>query len=161
MTRFGTGMLISAFLVSVPSLGAADPKPRNAQPATAAKISKIYAGKTDAWDTDCSGGIYFGPNGQARAWCAASPDNLGVGTWYATNEGQLCHKLRWYSRTGNTTSASDEQTTCIDHVDKRWGDTFRSYPDSADWWPINEFSGLSRGYRFQANVQATRAKLGL
>ncbi|UYV36160.1 DUF995 domain-containing protein [Rhodobacteraceae bacterium D3-12] len=161
MTRFSKGMLISAFLVAVPSLGIADPKPRNAQPATAAKITKIYAGKTDVWDTDCGGGIYFGPNGQARAWCATNPDTLGAGTWYATNQGQLCHKLKWYYPQGSGAGVSAEQTSCIDHVDKRWGNTYRNYADSAEWWPIDDYSGPKRGYKFQANVKAARAKLGL
>lgn len=162
MNRLSTGIIISAILMSAPSIASADPQPKNAQPASAAKIAKAYAGKTDLWETDCGGGIYFGPNGQARAWCADNPNVLGVGTWSADDTGQLCHKLRWFARQGSSRATSGPvETTCIAHLDKRWGDLYRSFPGDNEWWALNEFSGLTRGYKYQANVKAARAKLGL
>ncbi|MDQ2092988.1 DUF995 domain-containing protein [Rhodobacteraceae bacterium 10Alg 79] len=135
--------------------------PRGAQPASPTKVFQAYIGKTDLWDADCGGGIYFGPNGQARAWCSQNSDNLGAGAWSVQSDGQLCHELTWYWPNGQRSGMSAGDRACISHVVDRRGKLWRSWPESTEWWPIDENSGLVRGYKFQNDIRKTRSKLRL
>ncbi|MDU8929823.1 DUF995 domain-containing protein [Alisedimentitalea sp. MJ-SS2] len=148
-------------LFSVPAVAVADKMPRGAQPATAQKIAQIYAGKTDMWEENCGGGIYFAPNWQARAWCQEQPENLGAGKWTVDNQGVLCQNLNWYWPNGNRAGKSKGETVCISHVVDRAGKVWRSWPGDSEWWPVDNDAGMVRGYKFQSNVRATRSKLGL
>ncbi len=155
--RFVTAILIAA----TPIVALADPMPRAAQIASSGQVARAYVGKTDPWDKDCSGGIYFGSNGQARAWCAENSDSLGAGSWTADNQGRLCHQLTWYWPNGRRAGTSVGEYSCISHVVDRRGKLWRSWPNDSEWWPMDGESSLIRGYKFQSNVRQTRAKLGL
>jgi len=135
-------------------------KPKRADVAPAHKIIKMYQGKTDLWSTDCNGGIYFSPLGQARAWCADKSGNLGAGTWTADSQGRLCHNLNWYWQDGQRSGKSSGGEECIAHIIDRGGSMWRSWPNSSEWWPMREHSGLVHGYKFQDEVRQTRALLG-
>lgn len=160
MRSLGAALLLASFTVSAPTLTLADSLPRGAKPASLAKIQKAYSGKTDLWKDNCDGGIYFSPSGQARAWCKESGDNLGAGTWSIDAQGNLCQDLTWYWPNNGTAGSSDGGSTCISHVQDRWGQLWRSWPGSDEWWPVDRYSGLVRGYKFQSQVQQTRSKLG-
>lgn len=161
MKVFARGLLSVVVFAYAPIMAKADPMPRGAQPASPSKVAQAYSGKTDLWETDCGGGIYFGPNGQARAWCSQNSDNLGAGTWYVQSDGQLCQELTWYWPNGQNAGASAGDRACISHVVDRRGKLWRSWPESSEWWPIDATSGLVRGYKFQNNVRHTRQKLNL
>ena len=161
MKIFASGFLSAVLLVVAPGSATADPRPRGAQPASPAKVTQAYAGKTDLWEADCGGGIYFGPNGQARAWCAQKDGNLGAGAWSVQSDGQLCQELTWYWPNGRSYGASKGNRACISHVVDGRGKLWRSWPGSEEWWPIDSPSGLVRGYKFQSNVKQVRSRLGL
>ena len=160
MKIVGTILISAISLSSIPAMALADAKPNDWQPASPQKIAKTYSGKTDLWDTDCSGGIYFAPNEEVRAWCAESSDNLGAGTWSVDNTGQVCQDLKWYWPNGDHTEASSSETLCISHVVDRSGKMWRSWPNDPEWWPMDRSSGLIQGYKFQTNVHQARSELG-
>lgn len=156
-----SAILSSAILISsICTVALADAKPKGWKPASPTKIAKAYAGKTDIWDTGCSGGIYFAPNNEARAWCAESSDNLGAGTWSVDNKGQVCQNITWYWPNNERAAASDSDILCISHVVDRTGRMWRSWPNDPEWWPMGRSSGLVKGYKFQTNVLQARSELG-
>ncbi|MBQ4806179.1 MULTISPECIES: DUF995 domain-containing protein [Phaeobacter] len=153
-------LVAAALSCILPMAAAADPLPRSAKIASPQKIAKIYSGKTELWTNNCGGGIYFGPGGQARAWCADQSENLGAGTWSVDANGQMCQDLVWYYPSGRRAGASASDKSCISHVVDAWGVMWRSWPNDPEWWPMGKDAGLVRGYKFQTQVRQTRSKLG-
>lgn len=160
MRSLGKALIVIGCSVFASTATMADSLPGGAIPANISKITKAYSGKTDLWDSGCDGGIYFSPGGQARAWCKDSSDSLGAGTWNIDAQGNLCQDLTWYWPNDRQAGSSPGDSTCIAHIQDRWGQLWRSWPGSEDWWPVDQYSGLVRGYRFKAEVMATRSKLG-
>ncbi|MCG7624655.1 DUF995 domain-containing protein [Epibacterium sp. Ofav1-8] len=155
-------LLSLSLVASLPAAAFADPKPRNARPAPVDKVIGAYAGKTDLWEQDCGGGIYFSPNNQVRAWCAENSENMAAGTWTVSADGTLCQNLTWYYPQGNAAGSSAAEPLCIQHVVNGWGVMYRSWPGSTEWWPVTSAtSTLKRGYVFQSDVDTAKNKLGL
>ena len=155
-----TGILAAFVLMIAPIETVADPKPRNAKIASSDKIVRAYAGRTAPWDEGCDGGIYFGGNAQARAWCAQNSESLGAGTWSANSQGELCYELTWYWSDRNRIGSSLDERICISHVVDRVGRVWRSWPNEPEWWPMDRSGGMVRGYKFKNEVRQTRNKLG-
>ncbi|MGJ8615434.1 MAG: DUF995 domain-containing protein [Sulfitobacter sp.] len=161
MKIFSAGLVAAAILACAPIAASADPKPLGAKVASASQIARAYAGKTDLWDADCSGGIYYGGSAQARAWCAEKGNNLGAGTWSTDNNGNMCYKLKWYWPNGNRAGSSTGETSCISHVVDAAGRVWRSWPGDSEWWLMRGSSSMVRGYKFQDEVRRTQNRLGL
>lgn len=140
----------------------ADRLPAGASAPSAAQVSAAYAGKTDVWNENCGGGIYFSPNGVATAWCAENSDNFGSGDWTIRSDGSLCTDLNWYWPNPNGRAGSSPGgTSCILHVTGPFGGLWRSW-DGEEWWRmLPSESGLKPGYLFQDDVDRTRRRLGL
>lgn len=150
-----------AMIAVLPTASIADPLPSGAKTPRPDQVEAAYLGRTDLWTTDCSGGIYFGGNNQARAWCGENSDSLGAGMWGVDSYGRLCHELTWYWPNGNRAGSSLGDRTCVQHVVDRAGRVWRSYPGQTEWWPVNSDAGLVPGYKFQNEVLATKRRLGL
>lgn len=161
MTQRRTGLLAAIVFLSVPAMSFADALPKGAQPANPQKVASAYVGKTDLWDTNCNGGIYFSANSQVRAWCSDNSNNLGAGTWSVDDQGRLCHQLTWYWPNGSRAGSSIGDRSCISHVVDRFGKLWRSWPSDPEWWPMGRNSSLVKGYKFQSDVRQTRENLGL
>lgn len=161
MKTLGIGLLSSVVAFSLSTAALADQKPRNARIAPKDKIVRLYAGKSDLWEQDCSGGNYFAPNGQTRAWCGSNPDSFGAGTWTADDQGRMCYQLRWYWREGNNTGVSNSDEQCILHVVDGWGAVWRNWPGSSEWWKAERSTRPVKGYKFQKEIQETRDRLGV
>lgn len=160
MKLIGAGTLPAIFLMAVPAAVPADPMPTGAQTPSLQKVEMAYTGKTDLWQGECDGGIYYASGGQVRAWCAQNSESLGAGTWRVEPDGRMCFQLTWYWREGDETKAATDETECISHVVTRGGKLWRNWPENADWWPLDRYSGLVRGYEFMENVRRTREVLG-
>ncbi len=152
-TFLATGL--AAALFAAPAQ--ADPKPAGAQPASAQAVAQAYAGKSEDWDENCNGGIYYAPNWQARAWCGDTPDAIGAGRWTVDDQGTLCTEMGWFSPEGNGAAEKD----CIAHVADRRGRLWRNWPGESEWWPLRGAEGFSRGYKYRGQVDSVRQKLGL
>lgn len=154
-------LLACTFFAIVPFYSVADPLPSSAKSPTPAQVFGAYLGKTAIWDENCGGGIYFGPNQQARAWCAQNSESLGAGKWSVDAYGRMCHELVWYWPNNGRAGRSAGEKTCIQHVVDRSGRIWSNYPGEADWWPVEDNPNLVRGYTFQSEILATKGMLGL
>lgn len=151
---------LSALLLGTLSLSA-DPLPSGAKTPDAGKLAAAYLGRTELWESDCGGGIYFGPKGQARAWCATNPEGFAAGTWSVDAYGRMCHHLLWYYKSGSRVGSSAGDPACITHVSDRRGRIWRKWPQSDEWWLLEEGEGVRRGYLFQDRVQAAKRRMGI
>ncbi len=153
--------LASILILALPISATADPLPYGAKTPAPKQIIAAYMGKTALWEKDCEGGIYFGPNEQARAWCAQKSEVLGAGKWTVDAYGRMCHNLTWYWPNNDRAGSSAGERTCIQHVVDRFGRVWRRYPGQAEWWPIKGDSTLVRGYTYRKETAAAQKKLGL
>ena len=158
---FRKNWLVGLLIMALPVSAAADPLPYGARTPEPRQIIAAYVGKTEKWDADCQGGIYFGSNSQARAWCAQSGDSLGAGEWTVDTYGRMCHNLKWYWPNNGRAGSSPGETSCILHVVDRFNRVWRSYPGQTEWWPIKGDGTLTRGYTYQREVLALKNKLGI
>ena len=157
-----TSVATAVVALSMAAAAQADTKPRGAQLASPEKIAAAYSGKTDLWQDNCGGGIYFSPNNLARAWCEKDADVVGAGTWSIDDAGRLCQKLNWYYPDSNGGAGKSEgERNCINHVVDRWGKLWRNWPGDTEWWPVDSSSGLVRGYKFRSNVEQAESRAGL
>ncbi|MFY1706864.1 DUF995 domain-containing protein [Tritonibacter scottomollicae] len=155
-------LLSISLMASLPMVALADPKPRNARPASAQKVINTYSGKTDLWERGCQGGIYLSPNKRARAWCSENSDSMAAGTWSVSQDGTLCQNLTWFWSEGANVGSSASEPLCIQHVINSWGVMYRRWPGGSEWWPMtNSNSSLRRGYVYQSDVAKARDKIGL
>jgi len=153
--------LACCLIAAVPVAAMADPLPYKAKTPAPSQVIAAYIGKTEQWDADCDGGIYFGPNNQARAWCAQSSDSLGAGTWTVDSYGRMCHNLTWYWPNNGRAGSSPGEKSCIQHVVDRFDRVWRSYPGQSEWWPVKGDASLTRGYIYQNEVAGLKKKLGI
>ncbi|MDJ0824238.1 MAG: DUF995 domain-containing protein [Rhodobacter sp.] len=161
MKTLAFALLAGLVVLSVAETGRADQMPEGARPASAEEVARAYAGKSDLWEKDCSGGIYYARNWQARAWCAEKSEALGAGEWSVDDEGRMCQSLTWYWPNGTRVGATRDARFCISHVMDEGGDMWRSWPDDPEWWPMKKPTGPVSGYVFQDDVQQTRTDLGI
>jgi hypothetical protein len=148
-------------VAALPVSALADPLPFGAKTPAPSQIIAAYIGKTEQWGGDCDGGIYFGPNNQARVWCAQSSDSLGAGSWTVDEYGRMCHDLTWYWPSNGRAGSSPGEKSCILHVVDRFDRVWRSYPGQTEWWPVKGDPNLIRGYIYQNEVLALKNKLGV
>lgn len=163
MTRIKMGLAAALglfFLGQLSQAALADPLPPGATPVDRSRLAALYLGQTDLWKNKCKGGIYFGPEFQARAWCASSPDTIGVGRWTIEANGDVCQILTWYYASGGRTLASKSERTCLAHRIDPSDTIWRSWPDSPGWWPVDG-QRIVPGYRFHEEVLKAQRRLGL
>lgn len=147
----GLASAVPAFAGDAPSTGVrADPQ----------KVARLYAGRTDLWGGTCGGGIFFSPDMQARAWCSASPEAFGAGSWSIDTEGRLCHTLRWYWPDGGKPGAGAAERSCVEHAEDARGRIWRRWPGDPGWWRMKNTDQPVRGYRFKRQVAAARGAAG-
>ena len=154
-------LLSVALLVSTAVAASSDPMPRGAKIPSPEKVESAYVGKTGLWGDDCNGGIYYGPGGQARAWCADASESLGAGPWTVDDHGRLCTNLIWYWPNGSYAGSSPGTYDCIMHVEDGLGFLWRSWPSSDEWWPLLRDPNHVSRYRFQSEVRETKSRLGI
>lgn len=149
---------LACLLLALP--GAADEVPAGASIPSSYDITKTYVGRTEIWDEGCSGGIYYGPNGQARAWCGENSSGFAAGYWSADASGRMCHQLTWYFIADGKVGSSLGERACTSHLLDERRKVWRNWPGSDEWWPA-ENDSLVRGYRFQNEILAVRRLMGL
>ena len=157
-------LLGSALMFAVGSLGAgADPKPSGAKAANPQVIANYHAGKTHIWK-NCKGGIYYGSNWQAQAWCERDGKAVGLGTWKVDGRGKICHELTWYWKgkdgVGSRTPEVTEEN-CHEHLVDGIGTIWRSWGGEKDWWPLAGTKSLVKGFKHKSKVSRLRNQLGV
>ena len=141
----------------------ADPKPAGAKNAPPQLVANSVAGKTHIWKS-CKGGIYYGGQWQAQAWCERKGPSIGIGTWSVNSKGRLCHELTWYWPKGDGYGSKKEPVTdrqCDDHVVAPDGVLWRSWGGEKDWWKFDTNPNLVKGFKMKRKVTRLRKKLGV
>lgn len=154
-------LLLSAGLSLTAGAALPENAPGAGERADPQQVARLYAGKTDLWGGDCGGGIYFSPEMQARAWCRASPDAFGAGSWSVDAQGRICHTLTWYWADGGGAPESGEpETSCVEHAEDSRGRIWRRWPGDPDWWRMQNSALPVQGYKFRRQVSAARKATG-
>ncbi|WP_425044047.1 DUF995 domain-containing protein [Primorskyibacter sp. S87] len=138
----------------------ADPKPKGATGASAQAVANLYGGMTQTWKT-CQGGIYYGPNWEAQAWCGKNPDNVGIGKWRVDNKGRVCHDLTWYWPNSDGYGSKQDGGECISHVTDAEGNLWRSWPQDSEWWRATGSKSLNKGFTYKSKVRRAKRKMKL
>lgn len=139
----------------------ADPKPSGGKRVDPQTVANIYTGKTQLWKRDCNGGIYYGPKGQAFAWCRKHHQNVGIGKWTIDSKGRVCDELKWYWPEGSGVGSKMGNKTCISHLVDAEGTMWRNWTNDKDWWRLPDPKHLLKGFKFKGKVNRNRRKLGL
>lgn len=163
MNRLLSLALATSLALMPATVGSADPKPKGAKNAPAQVVANALAGKTSLWKS-CKGGIYFGPNWQATAWCSKKGDAVGLGTWKVNSKGRVCHDLTWYWQDGNKVGSEHKPVTkenCDDHVIAPDGAIWRSWGGEKDWWKLTGSKSFVKGFKFKRKTSRLRKKLGV
>ncbi|WP_291734551.1 DUF995 domain-containing protein [Leisingera sp. F5] len=138
----------------------ADPKPQNVKVTGAQDLANLYGGKTQIWK-GCKGGIYFGANWEAQAYCAKHPDSVGLGKWRIDGKGRVCHEMNWYRAKDGEVASKEKKEECVSHVTAEDGIVWRSWPDDREWWKATNSPSLEKGFKFKSKVKRLRRKLKL
>lgn len=159
--------LIAAAGFALAPMAHAETKPAGSKRADPQAVANFWAGKTHTWKS-CKGGIYYGPNWQAQAWCERDGPSVGIGKWSVSGKGVICHDLTWYWPSGEGVGSKSEPVTdreCSEHAtapDGRLLTRWLGDKTKADgWWsPVNS-SGVTQGFKLNRKVTRLRRKLGV
>lgn len=129
---------VAALSFSLASPGLTDPKPTNAKPVAAQSLANLYAGRTDNWKRNCGGGIYFGGEWQAQAYCNNNGEAVGLGEWSVTRDGRVCWHLTWYWQEGDSYGSKQEEKACTRNLVDAEGRVWRTWQSTpGEWWQMN------------------------
>ena len=153
-------LLTAGFGLALSNTAFADPKPKGAKSASAQTVANHYAGKTHHWKS-CKGGIYFGANWQAQAYCNKEGPSIGLGKWSVTKRGKICHELTWYWPKGDGHGSKVDKKDCTEHVVDANGEMWRSWQGEKDWWRSQYQKNLEKGFKHKSKINRLRKKLKL
>lgn len=157
---FTAATALAIFIAPAPG-AMADPKPKGGKRVSAQTVANLYAGKTQLWKQTCKGGIYYGPNWQAMAWCSSHPSDVGVGKWSVDRNGRVCDELNWYWQQGSEVGSKKGDKSCISHLTDSEGTMWRNWSNDKDWWRLPDPKHLLKGFKFKYKVNRNRRKLGV
>lgn len=134
---------------------AAAEQPDRETPVSKETVLKIYAGKTWVWS---AGGSYWAKDGSFLAiW---NRKRVAVGTWHATNDGNLCYDATWHEAEH---SPGDDLKRCWRHVVDSQGTLWKQDVKNQEWYmPEKEFQiRLKTGNRIKSGVNRLMKRYGL
>ena len=156
---FVAGAVLIAFATS----GAADPKPKNSKAADSQAVANFYAGTSRVWES-CKGGVYFGGQFEAQAYCDKGTPSVGLGKW-SVKGGVICTDLIWHWKDGDGVgSKPSDNRDCIAHIVDSEGTMWRRWNDDKDWWRVQDIKAdkkAAKGFKFKSKVNRMRRKLGV
>jgi hypothetical protein len=91
-------LLLIPTLIFAGTTAQADPKPKPSAALSAQVVANTYAGRMQVWKS-CKGGVYFGGNWEAVAYCSKNKNSVGVGTWNTKGrQGLLSNNMAFCKR---------------------------------------------------------------
>lgn len=135
----------------------AEKKPKGAKPTDPQQIASLYAGKTSHWNN--GGFAYWGPGGEYQG-LNKTGDAIGVGKWYVTNRGKLCHESKWYWEEGGV-AKSDDGTWCWDFVTAPDGVVWERFQEDKKNWYRHSAEKQRNGNTQKKKLASMRAKFGI
>jgi hypothetical protein len=158
LLHFACGILALSLTSTWPAQ--ADPKPPGARATDAQTLANLYAGKSQLWNS-CKGGIYYGGQWQAQAFCSKDGESVGLGEWSVTRRGEVCHELTWYWSAGDGVGSKKDAKDCISHVTDPQGVIWRKFENDADWWKVENSKSFVEGFKMKSKVSKMRRKVSL
>lgn len=160
---FKSILALAVLSVSLSTGGAAfaDPKPKPAKAASAQVIANKYAGRMHVWKS-CKGGVYFGSNWEAVAYCSKHKNSVGVGQW-STQGGKLCRKITWYFVKNGQLSTKPEEVKCdVQMVTDQDGQVWHNWENDSDWWRgFPKEKSFPKGSKYKRQISKLRKKYGV
>lgn len=157
---YAAALAAISFSTALPENAAADPKPKGAKAPTAQSVGQIYAGNTSNWKS-CKGGIYFGANGKAQAYCAKGNGSVGLGKWSLNSKAQVCYDMTYYWNEGGSVSSKKEPRECMSHLVDSDGQLWVNWTGYSDWWRFDAKKSVAKGFKYKQKHQRLVKKLGL
>ena len=149
------------------STASAEFKPEGARKADAQTVASFFVGKSHKWKA-CKGGIYYGANFEAQAWCNRKGPSVGLGKWTVSKSGTICHELAWYWPQGGGYGTKPAEVTneqCNEAVVAPDGTLLIRWlgePDKADgWWRPGKSNSIVKGNAFKNKINRLRRKMGV
>lgn len=132
-------------LAAMPAASAlAGGKPKGAKATPPEVILQLYAGKTSNWNS--GGHAYWGPGGRFQG-INKTKDAVGIGKWYVTRQGKLCHEANWHKAEGGAVKAYPHKS-CWQFVTAPDGTVWERYlNEDGDWYrhkPGKQVNGNSQ-----------------
>lgn len=149
--------VISITAISLATVALADKKPKGAKPTNPQQIVNLYSEKTSHWN---SGGFaYWGPGGEYQG-LSKTGEAVGIGKWYVTNRGKLCHESEWFWDEGGQVK-SDDGKWCWNFVTAPDGQVWERWQDDKKNWYRHKPEKQHNGNTQKMKINALRAKLGV
>lgn len=158
--------VIIATSAATPSL--ADGKPKGAKKAPAQQVANFYAGKTQTWKSCNGGGIYYGGQWQAQAYCNKNTPSVGIGTWSVNAQGRICHDLTWYWREDGKVKSNHKPVgprNCDDVAlapdGNMWARWVHEKSKSDAWWNLTQSENVQSGNKLKGKINRMRRQFGI
>lgn len=150
-----------ALALGTGSAAVADPKPSQAKAISAQVMANKFAGRTHVWKS-CKGGVYFGSNWEAVAYCGKHKNSVGVGQW-STQGGKLCRKITWYFVKGGQLQSKPEEVKCdLQMVTDQDGQFWHNWQNDSDWWRgYPKDKSFPKGNKHKRQINKLRQKYGV
>lgn len=147
-------------LILAGTFAQADPKPRPAKALSAQMVANKFVGHMQVWKS-CNGGIYFGGNWEAVAYCSKSKNSVGVGTW-STKGGKICYQLNWFFVKDGVLSKKTNPAKCeVEMVSDKDGQVWHSWVSDKDWWRgYPRDKSFPKGNKYKRQIAKLRASYG-
>ncbi|MGB7316515.1 MAG: DUF995 domain-containing protein [Planktotalea sp.] len=138
----------------------ADAKPRPSKPASAQQIANKFVGHMQVWKS-CKGGIYFGGNWEATAYCDQNKKSVAVGKW-TSKGGKLCYDVNWYFVKDNKLTTKNRAKCELEFVTDKDGQLWHRWGDDKDWWRgFPKDKSFPKGNKYKRQTATQRGKLGI
>ncbi|WP_139816234.1 DUF995 domain-containing protein [Planktotalea arctica] len=139
----------------------ADPKPRPATALSAQVVANKFVGHMQVWK-GCKGGIYFGGNWEAVAYCGDNKDTVGIGSWN-TKGGKICYQVTWYFVKTGQLSQKQRPAKCeVAMVSDKDGQVWHSWESDSDWWRgFPREKHFAKGNKYKRQIAKLRKKYGV
>ncbi|WP_027234561.1 DUF995 domain-containing protein [Leisingera caerulea] len=132
-------------------------KPKGAKPADPKQIAALYAGKTSHWTR--GGYAYWGPGGEFLG-VGKSGDSVGIGKWYVTTRGKLCHETQWYWLEKGERKSTDGKW-CWDFVTAPDGVVWERFQEDKSNWYRHKPAKQHNGNTQRSKISSLRSKIGV
>lgn len=139
----------------------ADPKPRPSKALSAQVVANKFVGTMQVWKS-CQGGIYFGGNWEAVAYCGQHKKSVGVGKW-TTRGGKICYEMTWHFVKNGTQQTKVNPMKCeVEMVSDKDGQVWHSWSSDKDWWRgFPRDKNFSKGSKYKRQIAKLRKQYGV
>lgn len=135
----------------------AEKLPKDAKPIDPNVIIKHFHGKVSEWNR---GGIASWGKGGEYQGLSRNGKWYGLGKWYVTTKGTLCHETTWYAL-DKSEEPSAEKPFCFNHMIDSSGRIWQESTEERGDWFIMTGEKEVNGNKYASKLKQIRKSLGL